>query len=333
MDTTTGEVIDIGNKAKLYAKMARVMGKMNRVEKSGRNQAQQYDFATHDDVVDMVRAAMAEENLVVFMDFVDWKQEPRGEKWVKTTAEFMFTLADGETGETRPCRWIAEAFDNGDKGFNKVETAALKYFLLKTFLISTGDKADDADNESPDVHQQKSSPPKKSNGTRPAPPTKPAPAPSQNGNKEPAAKDASKVTDINKARETLGSGNVERRAPFDKHKTDGSAALQSDPIPLNAWASKDTIADFGFDVREATGVPDMSPPDVARLGLGEAYDTQFYNYKMWNETYETKQAALDAIKAAFEAEMTAKTATTKEAPSAVEQELFPPPTDLSKIGF
>jgi hypothetical protein len=85
------------------------------------------------------------------------------------------------------------------------------------------------------------------------------------------------------------------------------------------WCSKDTIADLGFAARETTGVRDMSPNDVARLGLKDA--TQFFNYPAWNETYETMEKAVAAIKAAFEAEMSRKPA----APKSPEN----PPTELA----
>lgn len=134
---------------------------------------------------------------------------------------------------------------------------------------------------------------------------------------------ASNITNIDVARQTLGSGSVERRAPYETPKTNGSAALDPLPVALNAWASKDTIQDFGTKCREATGLEDMSPPDVARLGLDN--DTQFFAYKSWNETYPTMQHAIDFIKAAFEAEMTAKPATPATEPiSANEAAIFGP---------
>jgi|GEM_PF-4547377 len=55
-----------------------------------------------------------------------------------------YTLACGDTGATITTRWTGEAADSQDKGINKAATAALKYWLLKTFLISTGDEDPDA---------------------------------------------------------------------------------------------------------------------------------------------------------------------------------------------
>lgn len=108
--------------------------------------------------------------------------------------------------------------------------------------------------------------------------------------------------------------------------------VPKNPTPSeNKWCSKETIAQFGIDVRDATGVRDMTPPDVARLGLGDS--TKFYSYAMWNKAYTTQALAIDAIKIAFETEMTAKPATPTSEPVSENEMLFPPPTDLAKIGF
>lgn len=139
MDEATVEI----NKdmATLYAKMARVMGKMTRVQKDGVNDFHHYKYATADDVADMIRAAMAEVNLAFFADMVSSETVPHG-KGTRTTSVFLFTFACGDTGATLTKQWIAIADDTGDKGVNKSATAAEKYFLMKTFIVSTGAERD-----------------------------------------------------------------------------------------------------------------------------------------------------------------------------------------------
>ena len=122
---------------KLYAKMSKVMGMVNRVPKSGYNDHFKYAYATSEDVADVVREAMAEVGLAFFVDIKSVIQENK-----KTITDFEFTFADGESGATRTCSWRAEAQDSQDKGISKSATSAVKYFLLKTFLISTGDEPD-----------------------------------------------------------------------------------------------------------------------------------------------------------------------------------------------
>lgn len=127
-------------RASLFAKKARVMQQLSRLPKSGTNTHFKYAFATDSDVLDAIRSKMAEEQLSLAVSMLEVFRQ--GDI---TTAKFEMTLCDGETGETDTVCWFAEAQDKGDKGINKCSTAAVKYYLLKNFLLSTGDLAEDAD--------------------------------------------------------------------------------------------------------------------------------------------------------------------------------------------
>jgi hypothetical protein len=142
----------VNGSAALFAKMARIMGKVKRLKKTGHNNFFNYDFATDSDIADTIRELLAEENIAVFaqlitVDQVTYMSDKNKTTW-RTRGNFMFTLACGDTGATFSCSWIGEADDTGDKGINKAATAAEKYWLLKTFVMSTGDERDDADNDS-----------------------------------------------------------------------------------------------------------------------------------------------------------------------------------------
>lgn len=129
------------SKATLFRKLANVMGKIGRIPKAGENTFHHYTYATASDVADAIRKAMAEENIAFLVDMVEIRQEPL-QKGIRTHAKFEFTFACGETGATVTRHWTAEADDTGDKGINKVATAAEKYFLMKTFIVSTEDEPD-----------------------------------------------------------------------------------------------------------------------------------------------------------------------------------------------
>lgn len=129
------------NGAKLFAKMARIMGELKRLPKTGYNQHFKYAFVTDGDVSDTIRELMAKENIAFFAETV--AVEPVNGK--KSRAQYVFTFACGDTGATRSCSWFGEADDAQDKGLSKAATSAAKYFLLKTFMISTGDERDDPD--------------------------------------------------------------------------------------------------------------------------------------------------------------------------------------------
>lgn len=142
-------------KATLYKKMAAVMNDLNRIPKNGRNKEQNYDYATSEDIKQAIRAAMAKNNLALLFELAEFTIEEvvsrSGTKGKKIIGKLDFTLACGDTGETVNRSIWAEAIDWQDKAFNKLYTTGEKYFLITTFLVSTGDE-DDADS-GPVVHE------------------------------------------------------------------------------------------------------------------------------------------------------------------------------------
>ena len=127
------------NRATLYAKKAAVMGELSQIAKGGKVESQKvnYSYATAEAVAEAVRPAMAVHGLSLTLDIVNVdKQETL---W---RVDLLFTLGCGETGATETSRYVGFAYDNQDKGFNKAVTSAEKYFLMKTFILSSGDDAD-----------------------------------------------------------------------------------------------------------------------------------------------------------------------------------------------
>lgn len=149
----TGEILSAAQdpmaQAALFSKLARAMGCLNRLPKSGRNPHFNYDFVTDGDVSDAVRTALAAENVAFFASMLRANSDGK-----KTVVDFLFTFADGETGATWSCNWTGEANDSQDKGTAKAATSALKYFLLKNFILSSGDPGDDTDADAPPKAKQ-----------------------------------------------------------------------------------------------------------------------------------------------------------------------------------
>ena len=131
--------------AALFAKLAKVMGKLKKLPKTGYNSHFKYKFVTDSDVSDAVRAALASEGVAFFASMQSARADGK-----KTVVDMVYTFADGETGATWSCNWTGEAIDSQDKGVAKAATSALKYFLLKTFVLSAGDPEDDSDNGKPE---------------------------------------------------------------------------------------------------------------------------------------------------------------------------------------
>ena len=139
-------------KAKLFGKMAKVLGEVSRVPKNGRNEFHRYDYVTESDLVDLLRGLMAKNGIAFFVscedeptriDMGDGKNGPLTR--VKMTAHFGCS----ETGETMSVTFYGEGQDKGDKGVYKAYTGAIKYMLMKTFLVSTGDDPEVDDDPAP----------------------------------------------------------------------------------------------------------------------------------------------------------------------------------------
>jgi hypothetical protein len=136
------------HKAALFKKIAEVMGKVERVPKNGYNSFHKYQYVTESDLIESVRKFMAEAGLVVFNNVE--KYEIDGEL---ATVTIKFTLACTDTGETVESIMIGQGQDKGDKAFYKAYAGATKYFLMKTFLIPTGDDPEKDTDTSPNVQK------------------------------------------------------------------------------------------------------------------------------------------------------------------------------------
>jgi hypothetical protein len=125
-------------KQSLYVKLAAVMVEIGHVPKRGRNDFHKYDYVLEADLVDVVRGKLAERGVIIIPSVVSSSREEN-----LTTVTVEFTFIDSETGETHKAQWQGTGEDKGDKGIYKAYTGAVKYFLMKAFLIPTGDDPED----------------------------------------------------------------------------------------------------------------------------------------------------------------------------------------------
>lgn len=138
-------------------KMLAVMSEVGKVGKDKTNSFHKYDYASDEAVVGAIRDSIIKNGLVVIPNQASCRVD--GEL---TTLEVKYTIVDVDSGEIIESTAYGQGQDKGDKGVYKAATGAEKYFLLKTFLIATGD---DAEKDSPVRNIQK-----KANGyAHPAP--------------------------------------------------------------------------------------------------------------------------------------------------------------------
>lgn len=133
---------------KLAAKLAKILGDIGKVEKTGTNEHFKYKYLTESALVYAVRGRLAEAGVFVFTSVESQAVMIVGEEGNKTgltTVTTRHTFVDGESGESFEVLSQGQGMDNGDKGGYKAVTGAMKYFLYKSFMIPTDDdpEADD----------------------------------------------------------------------------------------------------------------------------------------------------------------------------------------------
>jgi hypothetical protein len=129
----------------LVVKLSEVLGLIERLRKTGYNKSQNYRFATESDLTDMIRPMLARRHLFLFQSVISHSREEQyktsgGNIMWLTTVLMSFKWVDGDSGETSEVgTFLGYGADTGDKGSGKALTNCVKYALMKTFLVSTGD--------------------------------------------------------------------------------------------------------------------------------------------------------------------------------------------------
>jgi len=174
----------------LYAKLVEVSKAVERIPKNGTNAFHGYKYAMEADVSETVRKELAGRGIVFVPSVVSTShreiQTAKGKTDQLVTVVLTCKFTDAETGETVEFGAAGEGYDSGDKGLYKAITGAVKYALMKFFLIPTGDdpeadhRTDAATAESPS--QSRTQQAAAFVGTRqpaaaPAPQARPAAAP------------------------------------------------------------------------------------------------------------------------------------------------------------
>jgi hypothetical protein len=136
----------------LHAKLAEVMGEVERIPKNGTAPAAMggFKFVQVGDAADVIRKALGAQKVSMLPTAIELLGESEHEtstKKVMTTllVRQTWTLTDGETGETATIQSIGAGADTGDKAAPKAMTAGMKYAILTGFLMSTGDDPETAD--------------------------------------------------------------------------------------------------------------------------------------------------------------------------------------------
>lgn len=138
----------------IYQKLHKAQASVSGIEKTGRNSHFNYDFFEEREVLRVAREALSDAGLVFFYSVDDVSDRAvttsKGREELLTDVRMTCTIFDAEGGESVTGKAIGRGQDGQDKGVNKAIVAGLKYWLLKTLMIPTGDDTERDENTSPE---------------------------------------------------------------------------------------------------------------------------------------------------------------------------------------
>lgn len=142
------------DRAAFYKKLLAAQKLVSGVKKSGRNEMQRYNYARAEDIAREASRCFTESGIAFSSTTLSVETEERTTKDKKTgddksvfyaTAKMKYTLTDIDTGYSQSANYEGEGMDYGDKARPKAYTNSLKYFLIQTLLIPTGDDPEASD--------------------------------------------------------------------------------------------------------------------------------------------------------------------------------------------
>lgn len=153
-------------KKTLAQKLLDIQADVDRLKKDGHNKFHNYDYVTEANVVDAVRNLFVTHGVMVVPSVEHSWQETRtiqtdkGEKHdTHSHVKMKYTLIDTASGETMEVFWMGEGQDSLDKGYYKAYTGSQKYFIMKTFMIPTGDDPESDNGHGAEPNPGKPNPP------------------------------------------------------------------------------------------------------------------------------------------------------------------------------
>ena len=124
----------------LTLKLTKVMSAVGRIKKNGFNSFHNYAYVTEADILEALRGELEKEHVFIFNSVESITKEND-----LTTVVVNNIIVDGDSGENITVKSVGVGQDKGDKGVYKAITGATKYFLMKNFLIPTGDDPEASD--------------------------------------------------------------------------------------------------------------------------------------------------------------------------------------------
>ncbi len=134
----------------LRQKLAEVRRRIGYIQKRGFNERNNYSYVTAADLAGAVGDLLAELGVVIVPQLESITYEPNqpGRTEVARAAQVVmaYTFTDVDGGEEITTKVAGQGLDAGDKAPYKAMTRALKYALLQSFLLASGDDPEEERN-------------------------------------------------------------------------------------------------------------------------------------------------------------------------------------------
>jgi len=131
----------------LRQKLAEVRRRIGYVQKRGFNERNNYSYVTAADLAGAVGDILAELGVVIIprLESISYESNGGGRAEVARAAQVVmsYTFTDVDSGDEITTKVAGQGLDAGDKAPYKAMTGALKYALLQSFLLATGDDPED----------------------------------------------------------------------------------------------------------------------------------------------------------------------------------------------
>lgn len=127
---------------KIYAKLSAIQAEIERMEKDGTNNFQNYKYLSETQITFQMKTLLDKHKVLFHYNSSIKRVYPpleTGMKQILTDVEINYRFVDAESGEYVSGFAAGQGADNGDKGVYKAITGAIKYIYMKTFNIPTGD--------------------------------------------------------------------------------------------------------------------------------------------------------------------------------------------------
>lgn len=145
---------------KIAAAISEVMSTIIKLERDGRNQFASYNYASVDSFFDMLRPLMAKTGLSILTEELGFEIKEvitaadKGDRGgtrslLFITFGFRFMHAAGEVWPQMPIKKTVAVAAGGAQAWGSAQSYALKQFARGQFMIATGEKTDDADDNAP----------------------------------------------------------------------------------------------------------------------------------------------------------------------------------------